>query len=97
MRDDLARLEEELQDIEDRLIRQTLVSRWQQEGSNATKELAKLRRDASSRGEKILRSREEMAHNMIARSINTNLAGMDPARWGIASGVPFVVGALERY
>ena len=95
MRDDLARLEKELQDIEDRLIRQTLVSGWQPEGSNATKELAKLRRDASSRGQKISRSRKEMAQNITARSINTDPAGLDRARWGTANGVPFVVGALE--
>ncbi|KAL2047594.1 hypothetical protein N7G274_000636 [Stereocaulon virgatum] len=86
MRDDLARLEKELQDIEDRLIRQTLVSRWQQEGSNATKELAKLRRDASLRGRKILRSREQMAQNMTARRINADSAGMDSAHGGTANG-----------
>ena len=88
MQESLARLEKQLQDIEDHLIRQTLVSKWQQEDSKEMKELSKLKKDVSTRSTKVMRSREEMLQYKAAKSTDQTQAGLDSMRQDTAEPRP---------
>ena len=88
MQESLAGLEKQLQDIEDRLIRQTLVSKWQQEDSKEIKELSKLKRDVSTRSTKVMRSREKMLQYKAAKSTDQTQAGLDSMRQDTAEPRP---------
>lgn len=61
LQETLAGLEKKLLEIEDSLIRQSLVSRWQQEDGKDMKALTKRKREASQNSTKVSRSREELA------------------------------------
>jgi hypothetical protein len=60
MREMLVGLEQKLLEIEDRLIRQSLVTRWQQADSKEMKGLTKRKKEALQTSAKIVRGREEL-------------------------------------
>lgn len=59
MRSRLGDLEKQLQDIEDKVLRQLLVSPWQQDGRKEGKDIAKHKKDIVQRSTKILQLRDE--------------------------------------
>ena len=60
LRESLRAMEQQLQDIEDRLIKQTLLLKWYQKDGKETKEISKLKKDISTRSVKIARFRDEI-------------------------------------
>ena len=60
LKESLVAMEQQLQDIEDRLIRQTLFLKWHQEDSKETTEISKLKKDILTRSAKISRFRGEI-------------------------------------
>ena len=59
LKESLIAMEQQLQDIEDRLIRQTLFLKWHQEDGKETREIPKLQKDILTRSAKISRFRAE--------------------------------------
>ena len=60
LKQSLMAMEQQLQDIEDRLIRQTLFLNWHQEDSKEITEISKLKKDILTRSAKISRFRGEI-------------------------------------
>ena len=60
LRDNLLAMEQQLQEIGDRLVRQTLVLNWYQKDGKETKEISKLKKDILTRSAKISRFRDEI-------------------------------------
>ena len=60
LRDILVAMEQQLQDIEDRLTRQTLFLKWHQKDGKETREISKLKKDVLTRSAKISRFRGEI-------------------------------------
>ena len=60
LKESLIAMEQQLQDIEDRLIRQTLFLIWHQEDGKETREISKLKNDILTRSAKISRFRGEI-------------------------------------
>lgn len=75
MRIRLRDLEKQLQGIEDKLLRQLLVSSWQQDRNKDAKDTAKRRKDVVGRSTKIVQLRDEILQIQAARSLD-----QDPAR-----------------
>ena len=88
MRESLVALEKQLQDIEHRLIRQTLVSNWQPQDSKEMKELSKLKKQVSAKSTKVSRLREEAQQYGIVRSIDQDPASMTLAHREEENSVP---------
>ena len=60
LRESLLAMEQQLQDIQDRLVRQTLFLDWYQKDGKETKEISKLKKDILTRSAKISRFRDEI-------------------------------------
>ncbi len=60
LREDLVAMEQQLQDIEDCLIRQTLFLKWHPKDGKETREISKLKKDILTRSAKISRFRGEI-------------------------------------
>ena len=60
LKESLMAMEQQLQDIEDRLIRQTLFLKWHQEDGKETREISKLKKDILTRSAKISRFRSDI-------------------------------------
>lgn len=60
LKEELIAMEQQLQDIEDRLIRQTLLLKWHQRDGKETREISKLQKDILTRSSKISRFRGEI-------------------------------------
>lgn len=88
MRENLAGLEKQLQDIENCLIRQTLVSMWHQGESKEMKEHSRLKKDVSMRSTKVIRSREEILQHTAAKSTYQDLVSVDSMHQDTAEGIP---------
>lgn len=65
MRETLARLEKQLQEIEGQLTRHVLVSKWQEGDRRGVKELSKRTKEVLQKSAKIIRSREELGKRQI--------------------------------
>ena len=59
LKESLVAMERQLQDIEDRLMRQTLFLKWHQEDGKETREIPKLQKDILTRSAKISRCRAD--------------------------------------
>ena len=70
LRNRLKDLEKQLQDIEDQVLRQLLVSSWQQDRSKEGTETAKRRKDVAQRSTKIVHLRNEILKIQTAQNIN---------------------------
>lgn len=66
----LDNLEKQLQDAEDKVLRQLLVSSWQQEGSKEGKNMAKKKKDVVQRSTNIVNLRDEVLQIQAAQSID---------------------------
>ena len=77
MRTRLSDLEKQLQGIQDKLLRQLLVSSWQQDRSRDGKDVAKRRKDVAQRSTKIVQLREDVQQIEAAQSINHGPAGLE--------------------
>lgn len=66
----LRALEKQLQDIEDKVLRQLLVFSWQQEGSKEDKTMAKQKREVSQQSTKVMQLRDEVLHIQATQSID---------------------------
>ena len=66
----LGDLEKQLQDIEDKVLRQLLVSSWQQEGSKDDKTIAKQKREVSQQSTEVMQLRDEVLQIQATRSID---------------------------
>ena len=60
LRESLQAMEQQLQDIEDGLMKQTLFLKWFQKDGKETKEISKLKKDVLTRSAKIARFRDEI-------------------------------------
>lgn len=60
LRESLQAMEQQLQDIEDGLMKQTLFLKWYQKDGKETKEISKLKKDVLTRSAKISRFRDEI-------------------------------------
>lgn len=63
-------LEKQLQDMEDKVLRQLLVSSWQQEGSKEEKTMAKQKKEVSQRSTKVMQLRNEVLQIQATQSID---------------------------
>ena len=77
LRTRLSDLEKQLQDIEDKLLRQILLSSWQQDRSKEGKDTAKRRKDVIQRSTKIVQLRNEVLQIQAAQSTDQDLAGLE--------------------
>ena len=77
LRNRLSDLEKQLQDIEDKLLRQILLSSWQQDRSKEGKDTAKRRKDVVQRSTKIVQLRDEVLQIQAAQSTDQVLAGLE--------------------
>ena len=77
LRNRLSDLEKQLQDIEDKLLRQLLLSSWQQDRSKEGKDTAKRRKDVVRRSTKIVQLRDEVLQIEAAQSTDQDLAGVE--------------------
>ena len=77
LRNRLSDLEKQLQDIEDKLLRQLLLSSWQQDRSKEGKDTAKRRKDVVQRSTKIVQLRDEVLQIEAAHSTDQGLAGVE--------------------
>lgn len=64
----LMRLEEQLRQIEDGLIRQLLASEWDKLDGNATVDIAKRTKEVNSKGARVTRLRQELLQAELANS-----------------------------
>ena len=64
----LDNLEKQLQEIEDKVLRQLLVSSWQQEGSKEEKTIAKQKREVSQQSTKLTQLRDEVLQVQATQS-----------------------------
>ena len=85
MRNRLSDLEEQLRDIEDKLLRQILVSSWQQDRSKDEKNIAKRRKEVVQRSTKIVHLRDEVLQIQVAQSIDHGQAGLEKIDRTVAS------------
>ena len=77
LRNRLNDLEKQLQDIEDKLLRQILLSSWHQDRSKEGKDTAKRRKDVVQRSTKIVQLRDEVLQIQAAQSTDQGLAGLE--------------------
>ena len=77
LRTRLSDLEKQLQDIEDNLLRQILLSSWQQDRSKEGKDTAKRRKDIAQRSTKILQLRDEVLQIQAAQKTDQGLEGLE--------------------
>ncbi len=70
MRDRLNDLEKQLRDIEDKILRQLLVSSWHQDRGKELKDTAKQKKDVVQRSTKIVQLRHEVLEVQAAQSIH---------------------------
>lgn len=63
-------LEKQLQDIEDKVLRQLLVSSWQQERSKEAKIIVKQKREVSQRSTRVMQLRDEVLQIQATQSID---------------------------
>lgn len=66
----LDNLEKQLQDLEDKVLRQLLVSSWQQEGSKEQKTITKQKREVSQQSTKVMQLRDEVLKVQATQSID---------------------------
>ena len=78
LRNRLSDLEKQLRDIEDKLLRQILLSSWQQDRSKEGKDTAKRRKDVVQLSTKIVQLRDEVLQRQAAQSTEQGLAGLEP-------------------
>ena len=81
----LSHLEKQLQEIEDKLLRQILFSSWHQDRSKEGKNTAKRRKDVVQRSTKIVQLRDEVLQIQAAQSTDQLLAGSEVIDQGEAS------------
>ena len=77
LRNSLSDLEKQLQDIEDKLLRQILLSSWQHDRSKERRDTAKRRKEVVQRGTKIVQLRDEVLQIEAAQSTDHGLAGLE--------------------
>ena len=98
MRNRLSDLEKELKDIEDKVLRQLLVSSWQQERSKEGKDTARRKKDIIQRGSRVVQSRDEVVQLQAAQSIDYSQARQEVNDPGIASTkMPILTQRLEKF
>ena len=98
MRNRLSDLEEQLQNIEDKLLRQLLVSSWQQDRSKDGKDIAKRRKEVVQRSIEIVHLRDEVLQIQAAQSIDHGQAGLETIDRTVASTTaPTLSQRLARY
>ena len=85
LRNRLSELEKQLQDIEDKLLRQLLLSSWHQDRSKEGKDTAKRRKDVGQRSTKIVQLRDEVLQIQATQSTDQGLAGPEAIDQGEAS------------
>ena len=94
----LSDLEKQLQEIEDKLLRQLLVSSWQQDRSMDGKDIAKRRKEVVQRSTKIVHLRDEVLRIQAAQSIDQGQAGLETIDRTVASTTePTLTQRLARY
>ncbi len=81
MRETLAGLQKKLLELEDRLIRQSLVTKWQKVDSKEMKGLTKRKKEALQTSAKIVRARKELLqkHNdqiLLPRDQDQEISGV---------------------
>ena len=84
LRNRLSELEKQLQDIEDKLLRQILLSSWHQDRSREGKDTAKRRKDVDQRSTKIVQLRDEVLQIQAVQSTDQGLAGPEAIDQGEA-------------
>lgn len=77
MRIRLSDLEKQLQGTEDKLLRQLLVSSWQQDRNEDGKGVAKRRKDVVRRSTKIVQLRDEVLQLQAAQRLDQDLTGQE--------------------
>ena len=98
MRNRLSDLEKQLQEIEDKLLRQLLVSSWQQDRSKDGKDIAKRRKEVVQQSTKIVHLRDEVLQIQAAQSIDQGQAGLETIDRTVASTTaPTLTQRLARY
>ena len=94
----LSQLEKQLQEIEDKLLRQILFSSWHQSRSKEGKNTAKRRKDVVQRSTKIVQLREEALQIQAAQSTDQLLAGSEVIDRGEAStNAPTITQRLAKF
>ena len=98
MRNRLSDLEKQLKNIEDKVLRQLLVSSWQQERSKEGKDTAKQKKDIIQRGSKVVQLRDEILQIQAAQSIDHGQARPEVNNPVIASTkTPTVTQRLNKF
>ena len=91
MRSKLGDLEKQLQDIEDKILRQLLVSPWQQDGRKEAKGISKQNKEIVQRGAKVVQLRDEILQIQAAQSIDHGQARPEAIDWKIATVKPSTI------
>ena len=91
IRSRLDNLEKQLQDIEDKLLRQLLVSSWQQDGSKEKNNIAKQKKDIIQRNTKIMQLRDEVLQIQAMQSIDQGQARAEAVNRKVANTKPFTL------
>ncbi len=78
MRESLANLEQQLQQIETFLIQQLLLSDWAHIDGESAKEISKLKKEVSSKGVQVIRVRQELQEAELANGTSANLVVAEP-------------------
>lgn len=91
MRSRLGDLEKQLQDIEDKVLRQLLVSSWQKNGSKEEKNIAKQKKDVIQRSTKIIQLRDEFLQIQAVQSIDQGQARPEAIDRKVANTKPFTL------
>ena len=94
----LSDLEKQLQDIEDKVLRQLLVSSWQRERSKEGKDAAKRRKDVIQRSSRVLQLRDEVLRIQAAQSIDHGQARLEADDQEVASTkTPTLMDRLAKF
>lgn len=94
----LGDVEKQLQDIEDRVLRQLLLSSWQEKGSKEDKCMEKQKRDIVQRSTKIVQLRDEILQMQATQSIDHGQARPEETDENVVSTKPSsLTQRLARY
>ena len=98
MRNRLSDLEKQLQEIEDKLLQQLLLSSWQQDRSKDGKDIAKRRKEVVQRSTNIVHLRDEVLHIQAAQNIDQGQAELETIDRTVASTTaPTLTQRLARF
>ena len=98
LRNRLGELEKQLQDIEDKLLRQILLSSWHQNRSQEGKDTAKRKKDVVQRSAKIVQLRDEVLQIQAAQSTDQVRAGPEAIDQGeVSANAPTLTQRLANF